>query len=424
MSQQETVAASPEKSESHTEPEHAAPAPRRPRSRRRIILLAIILALAAGAYLVWRAFAEPPLPDSIVALSGRIEGDDSAIAPKASGRILEIHVREGDSVKAGEVIAVLSDEQLRAREEQARAGVSEAEARTKSARDQIAVLEEQLQQNQLQTTQARIDAQGRVSQAEAELAAAEADLAQREASYQIASFDKEAYTRLAETGAVSERQGKQAIATAGQEAAAVSAAKRRVEAARGALTMAKANLQNPNIREAQVSIVRKQIAQQETEVASAHSSTEQARAQLREAEANRQDLIVAAPFSGTVATRAAEPGEVVTAGTTIVTLVDLSRVYLGGFVPEGQIGKVKVGQAARIYLDSSPNQAIDAYVSRIDPQATFTPENTYFRDERVKQVVGVKLQLKAAIGFAKPGMPADGEILVQGGTWPETRRRK
>jgi HlyD family secretion protein len=125
-----------------------------------------------------------------------------------------------------------------------------------------------------------------------------------------------------------------------------------------------------------------------------------------------------------VVTRTAEPGEVVTAGTALVTLIDLRKVYLRGFVPEGQIGKVKLGQPARVYLDSNPNQPIDAYVSRIDPQATFTPENTYFRDERVKQVVGVKLQLKGGIGFAKPGMPADGEILTQGDSWPQARRAR
>ena len=68
--------------------------------------------------------------------------------------------------------------------------------------------------------------------------------------------------------------------------------------------------------------------------------------------------------------------------------------------------------------------AVEAVVSRIDPQATFTPENTYFRDDRVKQVVGVKLQLKGgAVGFAKPGMPADGEILVSGGNWPNAGRK-
>jgi len=59
---------------------------------------------------------------------------------------------------------------------------------------------------------------------------------------------------------------------------------------------------------------------------------------------------------------------------------------------------------------------------RIDPQATFTPENTYFRDDRVKQVVGAKLLLTQGIGYAKPGMPADCEILVSGNSWPPHKR--
>jgi HlyD family secretion protein len=143
-----------------------------------------------------------------------------------------------------------------------------------------------------------------------------------------------------------------------------------------------------------------------------------------EAQANRRDLEVRAPFAGTVATRTAEPGEVVNAGTPLFTLIDLSKVYLRGFVPEGQIGRIRVGQAARVYLDSAPDKPIDAVVSRIDPQATFTPENTYFRDDRVKQVVGVKLQLKGATGYAKPGMPAEGEVLVEGAQWPAKRARK
>src|SRR5262249_37763977 len=155
----------------------------------------------------------------------------------------------------------------------------------------------------------------------------------------------------------------------------------------GALTTAMANLSNPAIRGAEAAAVRKQITQQHAEIAGANANTEQARAQLREAEANRRDLIVTAPFDGTIVTRAAEPGEVVTAGTSLVTLLDLSKVYLRGFIPEGQIGKVRVGQPARIYLDSAPDQPIEAYVSRVDPEATFTPENTYFRNERVKQVV-------------------------------------
>jgi len=402
----------------------ASPPPDRPGHRRKIVGLMLLVVLALAAFLIWtRFFATPRVPDNIVILSGRIEGDDSAVAPKTGGRILEIRVREGDSVNAGEVITILDDQQVRAREEQARAMVSEAEAKAKAALDQIAVLQEQLRQNQLLGEQAEIDAEGRVRQATADLAAAEADLVQQETAYQLAAFDKEAYTRLAKTGAVSERQGKQAASTADQQAAAVVAAKRRVEAALGALTAAKASLSNSGIRGAEAAAVRKQMAQQQAEIASATAQTERARAQLAEARANREDLIVKAPFSGTVMTRAAEPGEVVAAGTPLITLLDLGTVYLRGFVPEGQIGKVKVGQAARVYLDSDPNQPIEAYVSRIDPQAMFTPENTYFREDRVKQVVGVKLLLKGAVGFAKPGMPADGEILVRGDTWPEVRQR-
>jgi HlyD family secretion protein len=379
-------------------------------------------AVVLAGYLIWSNFVAPPkIPRSVVALSGRIEGDDSAVAPKTTGRILEVRFREGDSVKAGETIAVLDDEQVFARADQARAAVTVAEARLRSSRDQIAVLQAQLQQNDLQTEQSKLDASGRVRQAEADVAAAESDLANQEAAFQIADFDRTAYNKLRKTDAVSERQARQANATAEQQAAAVAAAKRRLESARGVLNMAQATLSNPGIRGFQASTVRKQLAQQRSEIAYAQALADQARYQLAEAQATRSDLTVKAPFDGTVMTRAAEPGEVVQAGTAIVTLLDLSKVYLRGFIPEGQIGKVKVGQPARIYLDSDPAKALDAYVERIDPQATFTPENTYFRDDRVKQVVGVKLRLKSGIGFAKPGMPADGAILVEGNTWPPGR---
>ena len=88
------------------------------------------------------------------------------------------------------------------------------------------------------------------------------------------------------------------------------------------------------------------------------------------------------------------------------------RFICAASFPKDEIGKVEVGPTgAHLISTQIPKQPLDAYVSRIDPQATFTPENTYFRDDRVKQVVGLKLQLKSGFGFAKPGMPADGEIL-------------
>jgi HlyD family secretion protein len=424
MSGTQTVTAPPTPDRAPTGPVAGPLSESEKRSRpSRAVRIVIVVGGVLAALLVWRLFfASPRLPENIVALSGRIEGDDSAVAPKTSGKILEITVREGDSVTVGQVIARLDDAQVRAAEDAARAALNDAQAKMQSANAQINIFQEQLHQNQLQSAQSVTDAAGRVRQAQADLTATEADLAQQQAALKLAEFNRDAYTRLAKTGAVSEQQGRQAEAAADQQVAAVSAAQRRVESARGALTTAQANLDNPKIRDSQVASTEKQILQQQAMLAAAKAETSQAEAQLAEADANRADLTVMAPFSGTVITRAAEPGEVVQAGTAIITLLDLSKVYLRGFVPEGEIGKVKIGQPSHIFLDSNPNQPLNGYVLRIDPEATFTPENTYFRNDRVKQVVGVKLQLTEGVGYAKPGMPADGEILTSGTTWPRHRR--
>ena len=395
-------------------------------ARRRLIrILAILVVLGLGGLAAWRFVLAPSdLPPGVIGVSGRIEGDDAAVAAKTAGRIRQITVREGDRVEAGQVLAVLDDEQIRAREQQAAATVRQAEARVKLSGHQIAVLSEQLLQSQLGMDQSKVDAQGRVSEAEGKLAAAEAQLAQAQAAYTMARWDREAMARLFQRQLIAEQDAQRALHNEEAQAAVVAASRRQVEAAQGSLTAAKAYLVNPAIRASQGAAVQGQILQARADIAAAEAEAERARAALEEARANRRDMKVIAPFAGTVATRTAEPGEVVVAGTPIVTLVNLGEVYLRAFVPEGQIGRVRLGQPARVYLDSDPRTPIDAQVMRVDPQASFTPENTYFREDRVKQVVGVKLRLRGAVGFAKPGMPADGEILVEGEAWPARQARR
>ena len=392
---------------------------------RALVILAILIVVSGGVFLLWWfLIRQPPIPHNIIVLSGRIEGDDSTIAAKTSGRIREIRVREGDIVKAGDVIALLDEVQAAAREDQARSAAQEAQTRVTRSQDQIAVLREQLKQADVTVDQASQDAEGRVRQAEAQVSTAEANLAQAQAAYEQARYDVERFTRLARTGDVSDRQREQARTTAESQAAVVEAMKKQVAAASAGVTTARANLKNVPIRSSQAAAIQKQINQAQTDVTTAQADAERAQAQVKEAEANRTDLSIVAPFDGTIATRVAEPGEVVAPGAAIVTMVDLDKIYLRGFVPEGDIGRVKLNQPARIYIDSNPRAAIEAIVSRIDPEASFTPENTYFRDERVKQVVGVKLLIKNANGSAKPGMAADGEILVEGNTWPRDTGRR
>lgn len=345
-------------------------------------------------------------PSNVLVLSGRIEGDDSAVASKLPGRVLSIRVREGDTVAAGQVIATLDDAQ-------ARAAVADAQARVSMAQRQVPVLQAQLRQAQLGTEQASVGASGDVSAAQSQAAAATAQLSQAEAANNLAVYNEKMAKNLYSTGDISELQRNRAVSDAQQAQATLNAAKERANAAQGQVRSATATLSNAPMREQQAAAVSGQINQQSSAVSAAMANLDQARANLR-------DLTVRAPFAGTVLTRTAEPGEVLAAGTPVVTLLNLQKVYLRGFIPEGEIGRVKLGQAARVYLDSDPSHKdpIDAYVMRIDPEAMFTPENTYFQSDRVQQVFGVKLGLRGGFGSAKPGMPADGQILV-GGSWPK-----
>lgn len=390
---------------------------------KKIVRGMLAIAVLGGAAAWWFYFRQPSGPKEIIAVSGRIESDDAVVAAKSSGRIREVTVREGDHVTAGQVIAVLDDDQIKARVNQAQSEVEQFTAKLQSARQQVAVLQAQLEQSRLTVSQSRLDAEGRVSQAHAHVASAEASLAQAEVSYKQARIDAERFSTLADQGDVPARDGEQARTTAEAQKAVVEAARKQVEAARGALMAEKANLDNPAIRAAQAFSIEQQIRQAQADIQSAEAELARRRAQLQEAEANRSDLQIVAPFEGTVATRSAEPGEVVSPGKAIVTILNPGLIYLRAFIPEGEIGRVRTGQSARVYLDSNPKHPLEATVARIDPQASFTPENTYFRDDRVKQVVGVKLQLVNPQGFAKPGMPADGEVLVEGSQWVATMRK-
>ena len=141
--------------------------------QKKAVIALVVLSLAGGA--VWYFLIRKPAgPKNLIKLSGRIEGDDATVSTKIAGRIREITVREGDHVKVGQLIAVIDDEQVNAREEQEESKVQQAEARLRSAQQQVSVLQAQLEESNIGVDQAKVDAQGRVSQAEAQVAQAEA----------------------------------------------------------------------------------------------------------------------------------------------------------------------------------------------------------------------------------------------------------
>ena len=371
------------------------------------------LLLAAITALVLSGCNRNKEPEGTVFVSGRIDGDTVEISSKIPGRIVNLAVREGDSVEAGEVVAWLSSPQQEAIRDTQRARIVSSQRIVDQLQRDLTAYDEKIKQAELYTKQAQMDAPGQVQQAEANVAVSKAELARWEEELEQAQMEAKRYPPLAKTGAVAVQLSEQFQTKEQLALASVEAARKQVAAAEAALQRARAQLQNIPIQEANRQTLLRQRDAHKEQIASAQATVEADRAALRKIEADIADLTIHAPIAGTILTRSAEPGRVIQPGQTMLTMVDLSKLYLRGFVPQGEIGKVKVGQQAQVYLDSTPNEPVPAEVIRIDPEVMFTPENTYFKEDRVKQVMGLKLGLRGAYGFAKPGMPADGRIQVQ-----------
>jgi len=392
------------------------------------IIVPILLLGVAGFVVIPRLLR--PAASAGLAVSGRIEGYETDVGAKVGGRIMSIAAREGDFVKKGQAIAQLEDTELQASLAGATARTNAAQQQVLQAQLQISVIESQIQEAQLTELQSEDDSVGRVNAAKAGVAAAQAQLAQAqaqekqlEAELKLAKSDRDRFKELLAGGVISEQQFEQAQTkydamreTLQASIAFSAAAEEQVRTAQGNFTQSQASERNPEIRSVQVGRLQTQLAQAQSQLSAAQAQVSNAQASYDEIAAKLQDLEIVSPIDGVVLTRTAEPGEVIAAGKTVLTLVNLGDIYLRGYIPEGDVGAVRVGQAAEVFLDSAPEEALDATVAAIDTEASFTPENIYFRDDRVTQVFGLKLSIENSDGFAKPGMPADAKIL------PDTAR--
>jgi HlyD family secretion protein len=352
-------------------------------------LLTVVLLVLSGC----KRAAEPP---GTIFVSGRIDGDTVDISSKIPGRIVNLTVREGDSVTAGQVVALLSSPQQEAIRDAQKARIVSDQRKVDQLKRQLATNAEKVLQARLYEIQAQTDALGHVKEAEATLEQTKSELARWDAELEQVQIDVKRYAPLAKTGAVAVQVAEQYKTKEEVALASVEAGRKKMAAAEASLQQARAQLQNIPIKTADRLTLLREADELKEQIASALADVDADRAGLRKIEADLADLTIHAPIAGKVLTRSAELGQVIQPGQTILTMVDLSKLYLRGFVPEGPIGRVKVGQQAQVFLDSNPKQEIPAQVIRVDPEAMFTPENTYFKEDRVKQVMGLKLGLRGA----------------------------
>jgi HlyD family secretion protein len=352
--------------------------------RKQLGVLALTIPVAIGVYLaIDRLILNSGLPDGLIQVNGRIEGDHVTVSSKFPGRIRELLVREGATVTVDQVLIRLDDSQTTARVQQAKHAAAALEAQVEAAHMTLAVL--------------NLDVPLAIERADAQVAKAKDTVDKALSVEREARSDAQRFRDLAEKDQASIQQRDQATM--------------RWEVAQKDIAFARSALLQATKELAQAELGWKRIRAKESDVNALERQRDQAYAVFDEAESVLKDLTITAPTSGTVTTRMINAGEVVAAGAPLLELVDLDRLYLKVYVPEVQIGKLRLDLPARIFTDAFPEQPFDATVRYIASKAEFTPKEVQTPDERVKLIYAVKLYLKENPDHRlTPGLPADAII--------------
>lgn len=327
--------------------------------RRRI---AVGVAAVAAVALMLFLFIGRADGRDVLEASGTVEATEADLGFNVPGRIESVTAREGDRVAGGAALARLDAAELEARR-------TAAMAQVEAARAMLAELEAGTRREEV--------ARGRAG---ARAAAQRAEEARR---------DLERSRTLFEGGAISRE--------------ALDRAETQFEVASAALEQAREEVQL-----LETGPRPERITAQRATVASAEAA-------VRQVEAGLADATIRAPFAGRVTIRHREPGETVQPGQPVITLMDPDDRWVRIYVAEDRIGAVELGQPASITADTYPDREYSGRVVFIAQEAEFTPRNVQTREERVKLVYAVRIEITGDPGFElKPGVPADVRLLPAG----------
>jgi HlyD family secretion protein len=289
---------------------------------------------------------------------GNIEATEVDLSFKVAGRVIYRAVDEGEFVEKGSMVAKLEDEDIKRQVEEARANVKVAEAKLRKA---LAGSRSQ-----------------EIKQAWAAVEKARSDRDQLKS-------DWERSEALYKEGVISIQSRDQAFTDYQM-----------------ALASYKEALEN-------YELVKE--GPRKEDIDALRASFEQARATLNLREVQLGYTTLASPISGVVLVKNVEAGEMVSAGTPIVTLADLNDIWLKAYISETDLGRVKLNQKVKVKTDTYPDKIYWGRITFISSEAEFTPKNIQTHEERVKLVYRIKVTLENPQMELKPGMPADGEII-------------
>ena len=380
----------------------------RSRSFRPILILTALILVGAVAFFGKRILTSPISSDLLV--TGTMEATEVDVSAKYAGRITALPVREGDPVTAGQILVRLDDAELRAQ-------VRLSEAALKTSQAQLRDLLAGSRKEEIEEARAGVDRakaqlddllagsrREEIEQARQSLRSATATREMTERDFKrndelfrkqlIAAQDVDRARQAYEVSEAQERAAKEYLdlLLAGPRPYQVEAARAQLKSAQDQL-----NLLLAGPRPEQVEAARAQV--------------NQAQATLAVAQSRLQETEIKSPITGVVLHKNMEIGETANPGVSILTLVDPKDLWLRAYVPETELGRIRVGQPARIKIDTFKDRTFSGKIFEIASKAEFTPKNVQTQKERITLVFRIKIGVDNPEGILKPGLPADAEIL-------------
>ncbi|TAK01636.1 HlyD family efflux transporter periplasmic adaptor subunit [bacterium] len=320
-------------------------------SRRNFILLAVVLGLLiATGYIVWTRFDG----GGEFVVSGVIEVDDVHVGSKVGGRVLKVTAKEGQGVKAGEVLVLLEPYELKA-------SLAESQASLRHAESKLAELVAGYRREE-------------IDQAKADWLAAKAQHGNAEKL-------RRRMEDLIERKLIAHQEYDDAEAKAEEAEQKMKSVKERYD-----LLLA---------------------GTRQEEIAQARASAEMARARVQLLKTQLDETIVRSPVDAVVEVLDLEPGDLVGAGKPVATLLRTNSLWVRAYLPEKRLGYVQPGLKVRVRVDSFPQKNFSGTVRRIHRQAEFTPRNVQTTEERVLQVFQTEVVINDPDRVLRPGMNAD-----------------
>jgi membrane fusion protein YbhG len=386
-----------------------------------IILAAALLALATAGTIAWRWWNGKP--GQVLTASGTIEATEIHLSFKVSGRLIERPIDEGSRVERGTRIGRLESQDLEADVDRLRQSLQSTETLLPLLRTAI-TQQEQLTASRIGQARASLAsrdeflAQLRAGSRPQEIREAEALVRRAKANLDNAEADYKRMESLYEKQLIAQQQRDTAW-TAYQVAA------QEYEAARERLDMVKEGPRPEEIRRAEADVTQARaslieaqtgeldIVSKKQQLATLEANVRRDQAALAVAQAQLGYTVLESPQAGIVLRKHVEPGEIIAAGTPVVTVADLGNIWVKIYIPEPQLGRIKLGQSADVTTDSYRGKVYRGKVIFINSEAEFTPKNIQTPEERVKLVFAVKIGLENPNQELKPGMPADVKVLLE-----------